>query len=74
VRSLGVQHTDLNLHNVLVFSPSNRVVLIDFDRAREGIRDENDLRVELARLRRSARKLDPHRTVITDEDLSALKP
>ncbi len=73
VRSLGVQHVDLNLHNVLVCLPSNRVVLIDFDRARQGTRDENDLRAELKRLRRSAKKLDPDRRVITEKDLLALR-
>lgn len=72
VRSLGVQHTDLNLHNVLVCRPENRVVLIDFDRARRRVRDADDLRAELARLRRSARKLDPVGKVVTEQDLLAL--
>jgi hypothetical protein len=72
IRSLGVQHADLNLHNILVCPPSNRIVLIDFDRAAEGVAVAGDLSVELVRLRRSARKLDPEGRVIREEDLAIL--
>lgn len=72
VRRLGVRHEDLNLHNILICGASNRVVLIDFDRAREGCFEEADLRSELARLRRSARKLDPQGKVVAEDDLSRL--
>jgi 3-deoxy-D-manno-octulosonic acid kinase len=72
VRALGVWHSDLNLHNILIVpAAAKRVVLIDFDRARRA-RDE-DITPELARLRRSARKLDPGGTVVTTEDLLALR-
>lgn len=72
VRALGVWHADLNMHNILIVpSSSPRVVLIDFDRARRARGD--DITPELARLRRSARKLDPGGTVVTAEDLSALR-
>jgi 3-deoxy-D-manno-octulosonic acid kinase len=71
VRRLGIQHADLNLHNVLVVSePARRIVLIDFDRARRAT--STDIGPELARLRRSARKLDPHGAVVTEADFSAL--
>jgi len=53
---------------------SKRVVLIDFDRARESHADAADLTAELARLRRSARKLDPEGRVIREEDFAALRP
>ena len=72
VRSLGIQHSDLNLHNILICPPANRVVLIDFDRACEGTVDAADLTTELARLRRSARKLDPEGRVISDADLQRI--
>lgn len=72
VRSLGVWHADLNLHNILIVPAApKRVVLIDFDRARQA-RDD-DITPELARLRRSARKLDPQGAVVTAEDLLALR-
>jgi hypothetical protein len=73
VRRFGVRHEDLNLHNILICGPSKRVVLIDFDRAHEGSLAEADLSTELARLRRSARKLDPQGKVLTEEDLLALR-
>jgi len=72
VRSLGVWHADLNLHNILIVAGPPRVVLIDFDRARHAWNDNTA--AEIARLRRSARKLDPGGAVITDEDLLALRP
>jgi len=73
VRSLGVWHADLNLHNILIVpAAAQRVVLIDFDRANEAT-DEN-ISAELKRLRRSAHKLDPQGKIITEQDLSLLKP
>ena len=71
VRSLGVWHADLNLHNILIApTAAQRVVLIDFDRANEA-KDAN-ISAELKRLRRSARKLDPQGKIVTEDDLAAL--
>ncbi len=59
----GLAHPDLNLHNVLVVDRSYgpRIVFVDLDRARLGSAPLGDAarRRALARLRRSAAKLDP---------------
>lgn len=52
----GVWHADLNAANVLV-DADGRVWLVDFDRARAGMRDAERLAGNLDRLLRSLRKL-----------------
>lgn len=72
----GGRHPDLNLNNLLVSVGADgwHVQLIDFDRPlrvaspRCGDRD-----AELARLRRSARKLDPAGSVVTADDLERVE-
>jgi tRNA A-37 threonylcarbamoyl transferase component Bud32 len=59
----GVYHADLNLRNILLRIEDDRPVsyIIDYDRARLflGALPEALARRNLARLKRSARKLDP---------------
>jgi 3-deoxy-D-manno-octulosonic acid kinase len=69
----GARHPDLNLHNILL-SPAvaaGRIVLIDFDRPRLSTMFRKAA-ADLARLRRSARKLDPEGVRITAGDLDEL--
>jgi 3-deoxy-D-manno-octulosonic acid kinase len=59
----GVQHADLNLHNLFVSKAGERliVVILDLDKARlfDGPAPRGRRRSNFARLARSARKLDP---------------
>lgn len=69
----GARHPDLNLRNILVCPGEDvpQVVLVDFDRPRlSGWRAAVG---DLARLERSARKLDPHGNAVTAEDLRQLR-
>ena len=66
---VGAAHPDLNLNNILV--RESAAWLIDFDHGR--LRATPDAqRRSLARLRRSARKLDPSGAFVTDADLAVL--
>jgi 3-deoxy-D-manno-octulosonic acid kinase len=69
----GGQHPDLNLNNILVCGgmPLPQICLIDFDRAQ--LDAPIDAEAELARLERSARKLDPTGRFVGDADLAALR-
>jgi len=58
MHNLGVWHADLNVHNVLVQAPQI-VWLIDFDKAQTGVRSQQKLDLNLARLLRSIRKVCP---------------
>ena len=72
----GGSHPDLNLQNILVCPQASSVpeiVLIDFDRARVPGKGRRSGRRELARLERSARKLDPQGTRVTTADLELLR-
>lgn len=73
----GVYHPDLNLNNCVVRQTGDAVeaFIVDFDRAQladpasgAGFRDQM-----LQRLERSARKLDPGGTVVTADELEALR-
>lgn len=55
-----VWHADLNAHNILV-DATDKIWLIDFDRAREGVASAAQLAGNLDRLLRSLRKLLPKR-------------
>jgi 3-deoxy-D-manno-octulosonic acid kinase len=69
----GARHPDLNLHNILL-SPTaeaGRIVFVDFDRPRLSTMFRNAA-ADLARLRRSVRKLDPEGRRITTGDLDQL--
>jgi len=73
----GGRHPDLNLNNILISatgatsSPPD-VVFIDFDRARRSASYRAPV-ADLARLRRSARKLDPDGRRMTPADLDRLE-
>jgi len=74
----GGCHPDLNLNNILLCPPADAalapdVVFIDFDRARLPGRFCRVPRTDLARLRRSARKLDPDGHRVTAADLDCLE-
>jgi 3-deoxy-D-manno-octulosonic acid kinase len=73
----GARHPDLNLNNVLVCEAeppaTARVLLVDFDRARLAAPSLRAALADLARLRRSARKLDPGGRTVTDDDLRVLE-
>lgn len=76
----GGRHPDLNLNNILIAPPEPgtpagvpAVWLIDFDRARVPSTGSAASGAELARLRRSARKLDPQGTRMTAEDLQDIE-
>jgi len=66
----GARHPDLNLHNILLGpeAAAMRVVFVDFDQPRVPAWSRNAA-ADLARLRRSARKLDPEGRWITASDL-----
>jgi tRNA A-37 threonylcarbamoyl transferase component Bud32 len=72
----GVYHPDMNLNNCLVRAAggSAEVFVVDFDGAYtvEGAVDETLRARMLARLERSARKLDPSGAVVSGEDLRML--
>ena len=55
---LGVWHADLNVHNILI-DREDQAWIIDFDRARENIRQNYRFLGNLARLRRSVNKVCP---------------
>lgn len=72
----GGAHPDLNLNNILIHpgaAGALEAVLIDFDRARLPARPADTIAVELARLARSARKLDPGGAIVTANDLQVLQ-
>ena len=72
----GGRHPDLNLNNVLIQSSAPtatpQVLLIDFDRARPAV-SRADPAADLARLERSARKLDPAQTCLGAADFRAVR-
>jgi 3-deoxy-D-manno-octulosonic acid kinase len=74
----GLLHADLNLHNLLVTraAESFTVVIIDLDKARllDGPLSTAMRRANLARLMRSARKLDPSGKFLDAAALSILNP
>jgi 3-deoxy-D-manno-octulosonic acid kinase len=74
----GLFHPDLNLHNLLVTraAESFTVVIIDLDKARllDGPLSTAMRRANLARLMRSARKLDPSGKFLDAAALSILNP
>jgi 3-deoxy-D-manno-octulosonic acid kinase len=71
----GGRHPDLNLNNILICPPpSSPVVLfIDFDRPRLASPFGHASLADLARLERSARRLDPNGRYVTAADLVALR-
>jgi tRNA A-37 threonylcarbamoyl transferase component Bud32 len=71
----GGRHPDLNLTNILVQSIDGapRITLIDFDRGRPAAQPRRAAAADLARLRRSARKLDPRGVHMTAEDIEAIE-
>jgi len=72
----GGRHPDLNLNNILVAAVDGgwQVYLIDFDRPPRLPRaGAGAAAAELARLRRSARKLDPAGQIVTAADLDCLE-
>ena len=73
----GLDHPDLNLNNVLVVARSYgpRLVFVDLDRARLRTTPLGDAarRRGLARLRRSAAKLDPAGRLLPEEALDRLE-
>lgn len=74
----GGSHPDLNVNNILIrpaagASTVPEVVLIDFDRARVGQNVSLSAAADVARLRRSVRKLDPRGVHLTTADLSAVE-
>ncbi len=73
----GGRHPDLNLNNILIYPTGAggglEVLLIDFDRPRSARRFHRSTDADLARLRRSARKLDPHGRYVTAAELGCLE-
>jgi 3-deoxy-D-manno-octulosonic acid kinase len=69
LHAAGAAHVDLNLTNIVV--RDGRAWLLDFDRARLAATPAQQARA-LARLRRSARKVDPEGRVVRAEDLTEL--
>ncbi len=73
----GGWHPDLNLNNILIGpipeAGPPEVWFIDFDLAHGATRLPRPPRADLARLERSARKLDPGGTRVTAADLEALR-
>ena len=69
----GARHPDLNLNNILVQHDAEemRVWLLDLDGVRRAWRVVEG-RGDLARLRRSARKLDPSAAILSDADLQMI--
>jgi 3-deoxy-D-manno-octulosonic acid kinase len=69
----GGRHPDLNLHNILLYpvAGSLRALFVDFDQPRFSVRFCSAAG-ELARLGRSARKLDPDGRLITAGDIEHL--
>jgi ADP-heptose:LPS heptosyltransferase/tRNA A-37 threonylcarbamoyl transferase component Bud32 len=69
----GGRHPDLNLHNILLnpAAAAGRIVFVDFDQPRLSAIFHNAA-ADLARLRRSARKLDPEGARIMAGDLDQL--
>jgi len=69
----GARHPDLNLHNILLrpAAEGEAIVFVDFDQPRLAAVFRNAA-ADLARLRRSARKLDPQGNNITTRDLDHL--
>jgi 3-deoxy-D-manno-octulosonic acid kinase len=75
LHAAGGRHPDLNLNNILIVPSAGGgpdVRFIDFDRAAIGARPAAP-RADLARLRRSARKLDPGARWLTAADLDGLE-
>jgi tRNA A-37 threonylcarbamoyl transferase component Bud32 len=70
----GKCHPDLNLNNILVCPgfPAPTILFIDFDRA-HGAARWHAFAADLARLRRSAQKLDPRGERVTQADLEDLE-
>jgi len=72
----GLLHADLNLHNLFVTKAgeSLTVVILDLDKAQlfSGAVPPPRRRVNLARLARSARKLDPARRYLDEQSLAVL--
>jgi 3-deoxy-D-manno-octulosonic acid kinase len=72
----GLFHADLNLHNLMVTQArdSFRVTIIDLDKARlfDGPLSPSMRQANVARLTRSARKLDPSRKFLDASALSIL--
>ncbi len=70
----GAVHPDLNMNNILVTGSGAQasIHLLDFDRARIESAPV-DSRVDLQRLRRSARKLDPQGTTVSDAELDRIE-
>ncbi len=77
LHAAGARHPDLNLNNILVCEagPAGRaeLLLVDFDRAQLAAPSLRTALADLARLRRSARKLDPEGVTVTDADLGRLE-
>ncbi len=71
LHACGGRHPDLNMNNILVDGDA-QVWLIDFDRARP-IRSSGSTSADLARLRRSARKLDPQGKWVTAADFDRIE-
>lgn len=72
LHAAGATHPDLNLRNILL-APGGavpRVVFVDFDRPRLSGRGNGE--ADLARLERSAHKLDPQGRWVTPADLQRL--
>jgi hypothetical protein len=72
----GVQHADLNLHNLFVSKAGERliVVILDLDKAQlfDGPVPPGRRRVNFTRLARSARKLDPDRRYLDRKAVAIL--
>lgn len=77
LHDLGGWHPDLNLNNILIVTPAGddaiEVVFIDFDAAPPVRRLPRLPQADLARLERSARKLDPAGMRLTAADLETVR-
>ncbi|HXQ24464.1 MAG TPA: lipopolysaccharide kinase InaA family protein [Candidatus Acidoferrales bacterium] len=71
----GGRHPDLNFNNILICPPPRApaVLFIDFDRPSFACPSARAAAADLARLERSARRLDPHGRYVTAADLAALR-